>query len=194
MSSQESSDRGRITEILAAAKEGGRREFDQLFPLVYDRLRRIAERQIWNDYRDHTLVSTALVHEAYLKLVDGGRVDWRGRAHFYAVAARAMRQILVDYARKKTALKRGGSLHRTTLGDPALASDLSAEDLVSLDDALQRLSRLQERLARVVELRFFGGMTEPEVAETLGIPKRTVQRDWARARAWLYKELYPRGD
>ena len=134
---------------------------------------------------------TALVHEAYLKLVDGARVEWQGRAHFYAVAARCMRQILVDHARRKIAQKRGGDLMRTTLEDAGFASDLSAEELISLDDALERLGRRNERLTQVVELRFFSGLTEKEVAATLDVPKRTIQRDWARARAWLYKELYP---
>ena len=185
---------GRITEILLAVEQGGRPDFDRLFPLVYEPLRRVAERQMRREPAGHTLVATALVNEAYLKMVDHARVAWQGRAHFYAIAARCMRQILVDHARKRGAGKRGGDLQRTTLGDAALASDLSPDELLALDRALERLSGLKERLTRVVELRFFGGMTEREVAEALGVPKRTIQRDWARARAWLYKELYPQRD
>ena len=181
---------GHITEILAAVNEGGRPDFDRLFPLVYEQLRRIAARQLRREHPGHTLVATALVHEAYLKLADHARVTWQGRAHFFAIAARAMRQILVDHARKKSAGKRGGDCRRTTLGDEGFGRDLSPEDLLALDQALERLAALKQRLTQIVELRFFGGMTEKEVAEALGVPKRTIQRDWARARAWLYKELY----
>lgn len=182
-----------ITEILLAGKESGRVDFDRLFPRVYDELRRIASRQLRRENEGHTLVATALVNEVYLKLVDHARVDWQDRAHFFAVAARAMRQVLVDHARKKGAEKRGGELHRTTLGDLGGEPELSRDELLALDEALRRLEELNERLCRVVELRFFAGLTEAEVAAALGTPKRTIQRDWTRARAWLYKELYSEG-
>ncbi len=185
---------GQITEILVDVEQGGRPDFDRLFPLVYDQLQRIARSQMRREYSGHTLVATALVNEAYLKMVDHARVAWQGRAHFFGIASRCMRQILIDHARKKFAGKRGGELHRTTLGDAALASGLSPEELLALDRALDRLASLKERLARIVEMRFFGGMTELEVSEALGVPKRTIQRDWTRARAWLYKELYSEKD
>lgn len=180
-----------VTDLLRAVGNGAPGAFDRLLPRVYGELRQIARRQM-RDQQGHTLVATALVHEAYLKLGQA-RLDWQGRAHFFAVAARAMRQIVVDHARKKGAEKRGGGYIRTTLGDPAFEDGLSAEEVLALDEALGRLAELNERLSRVVEMRFFGGMTEQEAAAALGVPKRTLQRDWARARAWLYKELYPEG-
>ena len=182
---------GQVTELLVAAKDGDRKAFDRLLPAVYGELRRLARRQLGRERYGHTLLATDLAHEAYLKLVDQARVEWQGRAHFFAVAARAMRQVLIDYARKRTAEKRGGDWVRTTLGDQGFAKAYSPEQLLALDQALDRLAELDERLPRVVEMRFFAGLKEKEIAEVLDTSERTIQRDWARARAWLYKELYP---
>ena len=182
---------GQVTELLVAAKGGDRNAFDRLLPAVYGQLRNLARRQLGRERHGHTLLATDLVHEAYMKLVDQARVEWQGRAHFFAVASRAMRQVLIDYARKRTAEKRGGDLLRTTLGDQIFAATYSPEQLLALDQALDRLAELDERLPRVVEMRFFAGLKEKEIAEVLGTSERTIQRDWARARAWLYKELYP---
>lgn len=180
-----------ITQLLRDVEGGSREAFDALFPRVYEELRRIAERQLRRERQDHTLLTTALVNEAYLKMVDQARVEWRDRAHFFGIAARAMRQILIDYARRRGTEKRGGAWRRTTLGQADLAFEVRLEELIALDDALDRLDQVDERLRTVVEYRFFGGLTEGETAELLGVTSRTVQRDWARARAWLYRELYP---
>lgn len=183
-----------VTALLRNARDGDREAFDQLLPKVYGELRRVAERQLWRERQGHTLRATALVHEVYLKLVDQAQVEWQGRAHFLAVSARAMRQILIDHARRKAAEKRGGDWQRTTLGSgEGVGVEMSMEDLLSLDKALDDLEKLEPRLRQVVEYRFFGGMTEQQIAEVLGVTTRTVQRDWVKARAWLYKELYPEG-
>ena len=185
---------GQVTQLLVAVKDGDRGAFDRLLPAVYGELRRLARSQLGRERHGHTLLATDLVHEAYMKLVDQSGVEWQGRAHFFAVAARAMRQVLIDYARKRTTEKRGGDLVRTTLGDQAFAAAYSPEQLLALDQALDRLAELDDRLPRVVEMRFFAGLKEQEIAEVLGTSERTIQRDWARARAWLYKELYPKTD
>jgi len=184
---------GEVTRLLDDVREGDRGAFDRLFPLVYRKLRKIAARRLAGARRDHTLAPTAVVHEAYLKLVDQQDVPWQSRAHFFAIAARAMRQILIDHARRKQAVKRGGDLHATTLTQKPLGFELPVDELLALDEALERLEELEPRLRRVVELRFFGGLQEKEVAEVLAVTTRTVQRDWAKARAWLYKELYGEG-
>lgn len=160
-------------------------------PLVYDELRRLARHLLRDERAGHTLDTTELAHEAYLKLVDQAQLDWHGRAHFFSIAARAMRQILVDHARKRQAQKRGGDRMRTTLSNGHLVWEGSWAELLDLDAALHRLDEMDARLRQVVEYRFFAGMTEAEVADVLDLSKRTVQRDWAKARAWLYKELYP---
>ncbi|MGH2406027.1 MAG: sigma-70 family RNA polymerase sigma factor [bacterium] len=178
-----------ITGLLLAWRAGDRTAVDRLFPLVYDELRRIAHRQLGRERADHTLGTTALVHEAYLKLVDQTRAKWADRAHFFAVAARAMRRILVDYARRHRALKRGGERARISLEDAALVAEERADTLLALDEALTRLAELDERLSRVVECRFFGGLTEEETAEALGITTRTVRRDWLKAKGWLSRAL-----
>lgn len=180
-----------ITELLLDARDGDEAAFDRLWPLVYDELKRVAEAQLRSERAGHTLYATGLVHEAYLKLAEGTQPEWRSRAQFYAIAARAMRQILVDYARARAAQKRGGDWEQTTLLGRHVGFDVAFGELLALDDALDRLGALDERLREVVELRFFGGMTEQEVADALGLSKRTVQRDWVKARAWLYSELYP---
>jgi RNA polymerase sigma factor (TIGR02999 family) len=185
-----------VAPLLARARAGERGAVDGLFPLVYDELRRLARahRRRWQG--DETLDTTALVHEAYLRLVDQSSPDWKDRAHFLAVASRAMRHILIDYARARRARKRGGSRERLSLEQMEAAlergsdvSDASAEALVALDEALQRLERQNPRHARIVECRFFGGMTVPETAEALATSPSTVTRGWAAAQAWLYRDL-----
>lgn len=183
-------DSGDITRLLQDAREGDRAAFDRLLPLVYGELRRVAQRQLRDERPGHTLDATGLVNEAYLRLVGQVRVDWQGRAHFFGIAARAMRQILVDYARRRTAEKRGGDWQRVTLTSRGLGLEIPLEELLSLDAALDRLEEMEPRLRQVVEHRFFAGMTEEEIAEVLGVTPRTVRRDWVKARAWLYKELY----
>ena len=182
---------GEVTRLLDDVREGDRGAFDRLFPLVYGELRKVAARRLAGARRDHTLAPTAVVHEAYLKMVDQEGVPWQSRAHFFAIAARAMRQILIDHARRRQAIKRGGDLHPTTLGEKPLGLEIPIEEMLALDEALDRLEELDPRLRRVVEMRFFGGLQEKEVAEVLGVTTRTIQRDWTKARAWLYKELYP---
>lgn len=180
-----------ITDLLLQAGAGDHAVLDCVFPLVYDELRRLAHRQLQREPSGHTLNTTALVHEAYLRLVDQTRGAWRDRAHFLGIAAVAMRRILVDHARRHRSAKRGGALRRVPIENVELATEERAELLLSLDEALTRLAALDARQARVVECRFFGGMTEEETAEALGIGLRTVKRDWAKARSWLYQEIYP---
>jgi RNA polymerase sigma factor (TIGR02999 family) len=184
-----SADAGPITDILLHLRVGDPAAMDRLFPLVYDQLRRMAHRAMRSEHPDHTLGTTGLVHEAYLKLVDQTRVDWRDRAHFFAVAALAMRRILVDYARRHRREKRGRGRDPVSLVEGAVSLEERADNLVALDEALTRLGELSPRLSRVVECRFFGGLTEEEIAEALGVTTRTVKRDWAKARGWLYQEL-----
>lgn len=179
---------GDVTRLLEAAVAGDSQALDRLVPLVYEDLRRVAHRQLDREGGGHTLQTTGLIHEAYLKLAAGGAMSATSRAHFLAIAARAMRQVLVDYARRRKAAKRGGGVLSVTLGDEAGAPDASADDLLALDDAL---SQLDPRQRQVIECRFFGGMEEKDIAEVLGISERTVRRDWVKARAWLYRELYP---
>jgi len=178
-----------ITAQLQAWAAGEPAARETLFPLVYDELRRIAHRQLQREWQGHTLDTTALVHEAYLKLVDQTRVDFTDRAHFFGVAAKAMRRILVDYARRYLAEKRGGAPRRVTLTDDMLIADERADTLLAINDALDELSRIDERLSRVVECRFFGGLTEEETAEVLGVTARTVRRDWTKAKGWLHRTL-----
>jgi RNA polymerase sigma factor (TIGR02999 family) len=183
-----------ITEALVALRHRGPEARDRLMPLVYDQLRRVAHRQLAAEPTGHTLSTTALVHEAYLKLVDQTRVEWRDRAHFFAIAARAMRRILIDYARRHRALRRGGLPDGTRAAPVSLdAVDVpvheGAEVLLALDEALERLGRVDRRVAQVVECRFFGGLTEAETASALAVSQRTVAREWAVAKGWLYREL-----
>lgn len=179
---------GKITRLLQAHHDGDRAAFDQLVPLVYDRLRRIARGQL-SGRRGQTLDTTSLVHEAYMELVEETGVAWQDRSHFFAICARAMRRILVDYARERGAQKRGGGKPDLTLEPERLGVEQQAEQVLAVDRALESLAGFNERLARLVECRYFAGMTEEETAETLGVSLRTVQRDWTRARAWLLKEL-----
>jgi RNA polymerase sigma factor (TIGR02999 family) len=178
-----------ISDLLTQLRDGRREALDRLLPLIYDELRRIAHRQLGPGRSGETLGTTALVHEAYLRLVNPARPEWRDRAHFFAVAAIAMRQILVDRARQHLALKRGGDWRRISLDDTALAVEEQAQELLELDEALKKLSALDERLGKVVEYRFFGGLTEEETAEALRVTVRTVQRDWVKAKGLLYQEL-----
>ena len=176
-----------VTGLLLAWRAGDGTALDRLFPLVYEELRRIAHRQLGRERSGHTLGTTALVHESYLKLVDQTRARWEDRAHFFAIAAGAMRRILVDYARRHRAAKRGGT--RVGLDDATLVADERADTLVALDEALTRLAEVDERLGRVVECRFFGGLSEEETAQALGVTARTVRRDWVKAKAWLHQAL-----
>jgi RNA polymerase sigma factor (TIGR02999 family) len=177
------------TDAAAGASKPGAAE--ALFPLLYEELRRIAHRQLGLERPGHTLCTTALVHEAYMKLADQTRAQFASRAHFLAVAAQAMRRILVEYARKVRADKRGGKWHRLDLDDVEIPVEERADALVALDGALQRLAALNPRLSQVVECRFFGGMTEEEAAEALGVTDRTIRRDWVKAKGWLLTELDP---
>ena len=184
----------RVTEIVASLSgtDTDPRRADELMPLVYDELRRLADHYLRGERRGHTLQATALVHEAYLKLVDQTRVNWQGRTHFFAVGARVMRHLLIDHARGRGRAKRGGDWHRVTLSEgvaPGSAGDLSPDELLALEECLDRLAELDPRQARVVELRFFGGLTVAEVAGLLGVSRRTVEGDWTHARAWLAREL-----
>lgn len=178
-----------VTQLLEALSDGDRAALDQLVPIVYDTLHRMAHRELQGERHDHTLNTTALVHEAYLELVKLDRVDWQDRAHFVAVAAKAMRHVLIDYAVKRNAQKRGGNRHRVSLEDVHVMTEQRAVELLALDEALKRLEAIDERQAHVVECRFFGGLTIEETAEALDISKATVSRDWTRARAWLNREL-----
>ena len=177
-----------ITELLAELRGGRREAFDQILPLVYEELRRVARREL-AIRRSETMSTTALVHELYLKLSRTQRIDWEDRPHFLSVAAVAMRHILVDRARRRAAEKRGGLHRHVTLEDQLIPTDDQAESLLELHDALDRLAMLDQRLARVVECRFFGGMTEQETAAALCITERTVRRDWVKARGLLSRAL-----
>ncbi len=179
-----------VTELLAQARSGDPSALASVFPLIYEELHRLAEVQLRREPDGHTLSPTALVHEAYMRLVDDyTRMQWTGRAHFMSVAATAMRRILVDHARSHRSMKRGGGLRRVSLDSVELGTEERAELLIAIDDALVRLKELNARLAQVVECRFFGGMTEDETAEALGISPRTAKRDWAKAKSWLHKEI-----
>lgn len=183
---------GPVTQLLSRVSAGDNDAVDRLFPLVYQQLRSAAESVLRSERPGHTLQPTALVHEAYLKLVGGGAIPAKDRSHFLSIAARAMRQILVDHARRRGARKRGQGETPLPLDFP-IADDgrgLAFDELIALDDALDHLSENSPRLRSVVELRFFAGLNEEQIAETLGVTTRTVQRDWVRARAWLYREVY----
>jgi RNA polymerase sigma factor (TIGR02999 family) len=186
-------EKGQATDLVAklSGEDKSPSSVEELMPLVYDDLRRRARAYMSRERPGHTLQPTALVHEAYMKLVDQSRVNWRGRTHFFAIGAQAMRRILIDHARGHGREKRGGEWQRVTLSAP-LKSDESGLDLVellNLDRALEKLDGLDERQAKIVELRFFAGLKMSEVAEVLGVSKRTVEDDWVHARAWLKHEL-----
>jgi len=178
-----------ITQLLVAWGKGDETALDQLIPVVYGELRRIAGNFMRRQNQGHTLQASALVNEAFLRLVDSNKVNWQSRTHFFAVSAQLMRRVLVDAARRRNSQKRGGDRFRITLDDRIDISDENETDLVALDEALTRLADLNPRHSRIVELRYFGGLTEEQVAETLSVSARTVRRDWSVARAWLYREL-----
>lgn len=179
---------GEVTRLLHAARGGDLAAMDRIVPLLYDDLRLIARRQLRRELGDRTMRPTSLVHEVYVKLKNAAALNAGDRAHFLAIAARAMRQVLVDDARRRTASKRGGSWDRVTFGDRDWDRDaLDADEILALNDAMDQL---EPRQRQVVECRFFGGMEEQEIAEMLGVNERTVRRDWVKARAWLYRALY----
>lgn len=178
-------------DVLGELRMGDHESLDRLVPLLYDELRAIAHRQLGGRGGDGTLSTTALVHEAYLKLVDQSRAEWRDRTHFLAVASLAMRHVLVDRAKARARVKRGGGQRRITLDEEVISMGEQADALLQLNDAIERLAEVEPRLARVVECRFFGGLSEEEIATALEVTVRTVQRDWAKARALLRRALGP---
>ena len=178
-----------ITELLVGYGRGDKESLDKLMPVVYEELRRQAARYLRREQPGYTLQTTALIHEAYVRLVDQRNVQWQNRAHFFGIAAQMMRRILVDHARAKKRAKRGGSDVRVSLGDATVAVKGQDLDVVALDEALERLAQIDEQQSRVVELRFFSGLTVEETAEVLHISTATVKRDWNMAKAWLHREL-----
>jgi RNA polymerase sigma factor (TIGR02999 family) len=178
-----------VTQLLVAWSNGDQTALDELIPLVYEELHRLAQRRLGRERLGHTLQPTALVHEAYLRLIDQKNVRWQNRAHFFAVAAQLMRRILVDYARRRHYAKREGGALRVTFDEAELVSKERAADVVALDDALTALATLDPRKSQIVELRFFGGLSIEETAEALGVSPGTVMRDWTLAKAWLQREI-----
>src|SRR5262245_61060690 len=182
-------DDGSITEFLHSWQQGDEKALEQLTPLVYRELHRLAVRYMRREQVDHTLQATALVNEAYVRLIDWKNVQWQNRAHFFGVSAQLMRRVLVDYARSRHYIKRGGGVHPVALEEALLVSDEKLDTVVAIDAALQRLSAIDPRSAQVIELRYFGGLSVEETAEVLKISSVTVMRDWQFARAWLVREL-----
>lgn len=184
-----SATRSQVTAVVDEIVSGDREAAQRLFPLLYDAFHRLAARYLKRESPGHTLSPTALVHEAYMKLVDQTRVNWQGKTHFFAVGAQAMRRILVDHARAKHRAKRGGGRARIQLDEQIALSPQRDEDLLAVDEALDKLAKVDPRQATIVELRFFGGLGVAEVAEVLGVSKRTVEAEWTAVRAWLRREL-----
>lgn len=180
-----------VTKLLIRLTEGDNAVLDALLPAVYDELRRLAANYLRRERVGHTLQPTALVHEAYLRMVDQTRVEWQNRAHFFGVAAQMMRRILVDHARGQAAEKRGGDVQKISLDENIDVSALRASELVALDEALERLAAIDPQKSRLVELRFFGGLSVEETAEVMGVSAPTVKRHWRLAKAWLYGEVKP---
>jgi RNA polymerase sigma-70 factor (ECF subfamily) len=180
---------GEVTQLLAQLRAGERDAESKLIPLVYAELRRLAAHYLRGERADHTLQPTALVHEAYIRLTGLHEVDWQSRSHFFATAATVMRRILVDHARAQNANKREGCRDAVSLEEALVVSPARSAQLIALDDALDRLAKLDLRRSKIVELRFFGGLSEEETGEVLGISARTVKRDWRVAKAWLYNEV-----
>jgi RNA polymerase sigma-70 factor, ECF subfamily len=178
-----------VTRSLAEWREGDDSALDRLIPQIYGELRRLAGRYLRREREDHTFQTHDLIHEAFLRLIDQRHVDWRSRAHFFAIAAQMMRRILVDHARRRRYGKHGGALRKVAFDDVPELAVQSDMDVVALDEALAELSRIDETLVRVIELRFFGGMDHEEIAAVLGISKPTAQRRWRTAKAWLYHRL-----
>lgn len=181
--------KGDITALLRAAASGERRDLDALMVAIYDDMRQLAESHLRRERPDHTLQPTALVHEAFLKLIDQRSTDWKDRAHFFAIAARILRRIMVDHTRRKQAAKRGAGLQRVTFKDGDHFAVSERLDIEALDEALEELQRIDERQSQIVEMRFFGGLTLDEIAEALSVGRRTVDREWSVARAWLLFRL-----
>jgi RNA polymerase sigma factor (TIGR02999 family) len=178
-----------VTQLLRAVSSGDRGDLDALLAAIYDDLRRLAASHMHGEHDGHTLQPTALVHEAYLKLIDQHSTDWRDRVHFFAVASTIIRRLLVDHARGRLAQKRGGGRERIPLSEAEPAAPVPDVDLVALDEALTELAEISDRQAKIVELRFFGGLTLEEIAEMLDVGRRTVDREWKVAKAWLYCRL-----
>lgn len=178
-----------LTGLLLEWREGDKAALDRLTPLVYDELRRIAHRYVQRERDGHTLQTTALVHEAYLRLAGQQKVDWQNRAHFFAVTAQVMRHILIDHARRRRYAKHGGEVEQIPIENAAVMSMRRADELIALEEALDELAQLDQRKSRVVELRYFGGLSLEETAEVLEISVMTVRRDWRAAKAWLYRAV-----
>ncbi len=178
-----------VTRILAAIEQGDVRAADKLLPLVYQELRQLAAQRLSKESPGQTLQATALVHEAYLRLVGSEEQNWSSRGHFFVAAAEAMRRILIDIARRKRRLKHGGGRQRVDLDEADMVCEVPSDDLIALDEALEKLSSEDKVSAELVKLRFFAGLTMEQAANILGIPRRTADRNWAYARAWLYKEI-----
>jgi RNA polymerase sigma factor (TIGR02999 family) len=183
------SEAGDVTRLLANIRHGGREALDSLLPLVYDELQRVASHQLGNERSDHTMATTDLVHEAYLKLSGLDRIDWKSRSQFFAIAAQAMRRILVDHAHARRAAKRGGGSRKVPLEEGMLTTDEQIDELLALEKALCELEQVNERLVRIVECRYFADMSIEQTAEALSVSPATVKRDWIMARAWLNRAL-----
>lgn len=175
--------------MLRNARSGNKEALDTLYPILYNQLRNIAQQHLALEGAGHTLRKTSLVHELYLKLIHQSDVEWQDRVHFYKIASRCMRQVLVDYARKKTADKRGGKNRVVTFDEDRVVLDEHAEDLVEINSLIEKLARIDERRSKVVEMRFFGGMSISEISAVLNVTARTIDRDWAKAKLWMYNEL-----
>lgn len=178
-----------ITELLAEWRDGNQSALDELYPLVYDELHRLARRYMSRERKGHTLQTTALIHEAYVRLVDQRNVQWANRSHFFAISAQIMRRILIDHARRHAYAKRGGGARQVSLEEAATIVPDHSEELLRLDEALKSLAEMDPRRSQVVELRYFGGLNNEEIAGVLHISENTVTRDWNMARAWLYQQL-----
>lgn len=178
-----------LTQLLIDCSDGSQPAYDQLFPLVYEELRRLAHRYMSRERPGHTLQTTAVVHEAYLRLIDQKHVQWQNRAHFFAIAAQMMRRILITHAQSHAYAKRGGGALRVSLDEAAIVSQERAGELIALDEALTALTVIDPRRSQVVELRYFGGLNNEEIAEVMKVSPNTVMRDWNVAKAWLYREM-----
>ena len=182
-------DRGDVTVLLAKLTKGNEEAASKLIPLVYSEMRRLAGAYMRRERSDHTLQPTALVNEAYLKLVEQRSVDWQSRAHFFGIAAQVMRRILVDHARGHMRDKRGGGQKPVPIDEALVFAPEQSEEFLKLNEALDRLTKLDERQGKIVEMKFFGGLSAPEISEVLGISRATVDRDWATARVWLHRQM-----
>lgn len=182
-----------ITQLLAEWSDGNQSALDELYPLVYDELHRLARRYMSRERKGHTLQTTALINEAYVRLVDQKNVHWANRSHFFAISAQIMRRILIDHARRHAYAKRGGGAQQVSLEEAAIVTSGIGSELIRLDEALKILAKLDERRCHVVELRYFGGLSNEEIAGVLNVSENTVTRDWNMARAWLYQQLSESG-